>query len=101
MPVTGQAPSSASSSRRWAYVVGVTGAVSLQTQAQAPLQAKELAMQLPPRRFRTVTWREGTNAALSSRFAAIRVRCASRAARPAEIAEEQWLLVEWPRGETE
>jgi SRSO17 transposase len=83
------------------YVVGVTGAVSLQTQAQAPLQAKELAMQLPSRRFRTVTWREGTNAALSSRFAAIRVHCASRAAQPSEIAEEQWLLVEWPSEELE
>jgi len=83
------------------YVVGVTGAVSLQTLAQAPLQAKELAMQLPSRRFRTVTWREGTNAALSSRFAAIRVHCASRAAQPSETAEEQWLLVEWPREELE
>src|SRR5258708_2304010 len=83
------------------YVVGVTGAVSLQMQAQAPLQAKELAMQLPSRRFRTVTWREGTNAALSSRFAAIRVHCASRAAQPSETTEEQWLLVEWPRAEVE
>jgi SRSO17 transposase len=83
------------------YMVGVTGAVSLQMQGQTPLQAKELAMQLPSRRFRTVTWREGTNAALSSRFAAIRVRCASRAAQPAETAEEQWLLVEWPREEVE
>ena len=85
----------------FAYVVGVTGAVSLQTQAQAPLQAKELAMQLPSRRFRTVTWREGTNAALSSRFAAIRVHCTSRAAQPSETAEEQWLLVEWPSEELE
>src|SRR5882757_4298873 len=83
------------------YVVGVTGAVSLQMQAQAPLQAKELAMQLPSRRFRTVTWREGTNAALSSRFAAVGVHCASRAAQPSETAEEQWLLVEWPREEVE
>ena len=83
------------------YVVGVTGAVSLQLQGQASLQAKELAMQLPSRRFRTVTWREGTNAALSSRFAAIRVHCASRAAQPAATAEEQWLLVEWPRDEAE
>jgi SRSO17 transposase len=31
---------------------------------------------LPHRRFHTVTWREGSNAALSSRFAAVRVRCA-------------------------
>ncbi|MFT4511112.1 IS701 family transposase, partial [Caballeronia sp. 15711] len=83
------------------YVVGVTGAVSLQMQAQAPLQAKELAMQLPSRRFRTLTWREGTNAALSSRFAAIRVHCTSRAAQPADTLEEQWLLVEWPREEVE
>src|SRR5260221_6862837 len=83
------------------YVVGVAGAVSLQMQAQAALQAKELAMQLPSRRFRTVTWREGTNAALSSRFAAIRVHCASRAAQPSETAEEQWLLVEWPSEELE
>jgi SRSO17 transposase len=83
------------------YVVGVTGAVSLQSQALAPLQAKELAMQLPSRRFRTVTWREGTNCALSSRFAAIRVHCASRAARPGEASAQQWLLIEWPKGEVE
>ncbi len=31
------------------YMVGVTGTVSLQSQALAPLQAKELAMQLPSR----------------------------------------------------
>ncbi|MGT2428706.1 transposase [Cupriavidus basilensis] len=61
------------------YVVGVTGTVSLQIQAQAPMQAKELAMQLPTRRFRTLTWREGTNRACT-RFAATRVHCASRAA---------------------
>lgn len=72
------------------YVVGVPGAVSLQSQALAPLQAKELAMRLPPRRFRTVTWREGTNCPLSSRFAAIRVHCASRAAGPGEASAQQW-----------
>src|SRR5258707_15220357 len=83
------------------YVVGVTGAVSLQSQALAPLRAKELAMQLPSRRFRTLTWREGTNCALSSRFAAIRVHCASRAARPGETSAEQWLLIEWPKAEVE
>lgn len=83
------------------YVVGVTGAVSLQTQAQAPLQAKELAMELPSRRFHTVTWREGTNAALSSRFAAIRVHCTSRAAQPAVTPEDEWLLIEWPKEEAE
>jgi SRSO17 transposase len=83
------------------YVVGVTGAVSVQFEGQPPLQAKELAMQLPSRRYRTVTWREGTNRALSSRFAAIRVHCASRATRRAEANEEQWLLIEWPKEEVE
>jgi SRSO17 transposase len=58
-------------------------------------------MQLPSRRFRTVTWREGTNAALSSRFAAIRVHCTYRAAQPVDTLEEQWLLVEWPREDVE
>jgi SRSO17 transposase len=83
------------------YVVGVTGAVSLQMQAQAALQAKELAMQLPSRRFRTLTWREGTNRALSSRFAAARVHCTSRAAVADGPSEEQWLLIEWPKEEVE
>jgi SRSO17 transposase len=83
------------------FVVGVTGAVSVQFEGQPPLQAKELAMQLPSRRYRAVTWREGTNRALSSRFAAIRVHCASRATRRAEATEEQWLLIEWPKEEVE
>jgi SRSO17 transposase len=83
------------------YVVGVTGTVSLESEGQAPLQAKELAMQLPSRRFRTLTWREGTNHALSSRFAATRVRCASREAQAAGVPQEQWLLIEWPKAELE
>jgi SRSO17 transposase len=83
------------------YMVGVTGTVSLQSEGQAPLQAKELAMQLPSRRFRTLTWREGTNRALSSRFAAIRVRCVSREVQARELSDEQWLLIEWPKAEVE
>ncbi|MBV9911094.1 MAG: IS701 family transposase, partial [Sinobacteraceae bacterium] len=107
------------------YMVGITSVVSLWPQGQAPLppkvwsgrgrkpkllrrdaqhkplSAKALALQLPARRFRTVTWREGTNAALSSRFAAVRVRCAYRDYWSAERRPEQWLLIEWPRGEAE
>ena len=40
----------------------------------APMSAKALAASLPKRTWRRVTWREGTNATLSGRFAAIRVR---------------------------
>ena len=60
-----------------------------------PLPVLELAQQLPARSWRTVTWREGTNAPLRSRFAALHVRAANdRRARA-----EQWLLIEWPRTE--
>jgi len=107
------------------YVVGITGAVSVWPEGQAPLppkpwagrglkptrlrrdaehqplSARALAMQLPPRRLHTVTWREGTNQALSSRFAALRVRCAHRDHLRIEPHPEQWLLIEWPRGEAE
>ena len=42
-----------------------------------PLSVKGLAETLTPHRWRTVVWREGSNAKLSSRFAALRVRAAS------------------------
>ena len=61
----------------------------------SPLSVWELAQQLPARSLRTVTWREGTNAPLRSRFAALRVRAAN--ARRARA--EEWLLIEWPRTE--
>ena len=107
------------------YMVGITGAVSLwppgvaplppkrwsgkgrrpkllrRNDMHKPLQAKALALQLPARRFRTITWREGTNQALSSRFAAVRVRCATRDYWRSEVRPEQWLLIEWPKGEPE
>jgi SRSO17 transposase len=62
-----------------------------------PISALDLARALPARCYRTLTWREGTNAALRSRFARVRVR-AAQADRP---RAEEWLLIEWPRGETE
>ena len=65
--------------------------------AHQPIGVRELAQALPTASYRTVTWREGTNAALSSRFARVRVR-AAHADRP---REEEWLLIEWPKGETE
>ena len=43
-----------------------------------PVNARALAMGLEPQAWRTVTWREGTNAELSGRFAALRVRPAHR-----------------------
>ncbi len=66
-----------------------------------PLSAKALAESLPAEAWQTVTWREGTNADLVSRFAAVRLRPASRDYKRAEPRAEEWLLVEWPEGDKE
>lgn len=66
-----------------------------------PVSAKALALSLPPSAYQVVTWREGTNAALSSRFAAVRVRPAHRDYWRSTVRDEEWLLVEWPEGEPE
>lgn len=66
-----------------------------------PVAVKALALALPEKAWRTVTWREGTNDKLSSRFAAVRVRPAHRDYLGTEMRPEEWLLVEWPEGESE
>ena len=66
-----------------------------------PMSVKTLAMQLPPQAYRRVTWREGTNTALASRFTAVRVRPAHRDYRSTRMRPEEWLLIEWPEGEAE
>ena len=66
-----------------------------------PLAVKALAMTLSAKAWRTVTWREGTNNELSSRFAGVRVRPAHRDYLASEMRAEQWLLIEWPEGEAE
>ncbi|MCB4825639.1 transposase, partial [Roseicella aerolata] len=43
-----------------------------------PVSVKDLALSLPSKAWRTVTWREGSQAELTSRFAARRVRPAHR-----------------------
>jgi len=66
-----------------------------------PVSVKQLALSLPSTTFKEVTWREGTDRKLRSRFAAVRARSAHRDYEKAEPAAEQWLLIEWPRGENE
>lgn len=66
-----------------------------------PVSVKQLAMTLPSTAFRDVTWRETGARKLRSRFAAVRIRPAHRDYEKAEPHEEEWLLMEWPRGETE
>jgi SRSO17 transposase len=71
------------------------------TRDHQPVSLKQLAMSLPSTAFREVTWREGTERKLRSHFAAVRVRPAHRDYWKAEPHAEEWLLIEWPRGETE
>lgn len=66
-----------------------------------PIAVKQLAMKLPSSAFKEGTWREGTDRKLRSRFAAVRVRPAHRDYWKAEPHAEEWLLIEWPRGEAE
>jgi SRSO17 transposase len=64
-----------------------------------PISVKTLALGLPERAWRTITWREGTAERLSSRFARVRVRPARRDFKRSESRPEEWLLIEWPKGE--
>lgn len=59
------------------------------------LEVRQIARQLR-KKFRCVTWREGTNGVLRSRFARIRVVVD----REDNVEREpEWLLVEWPENE--
>ena len=66
-----------------------------------PMAVKELAHSLPASAWKTVTWRQGTKQSLRSRFAALRIRPAHRDYWRSQPHPEEWLLIEWPRGEAE
>ena len=111
------------------YAVGVTGSVTVWPPGREPLaprasvprgyvgtrlrrggaaaplhnpqSVKELALSLAPEQWHMVTWREGTNAELSSRFARVRVRAAHRDNLRDELRPLEWLLIEWPEGDAE
>jgi SRSO17 transposase len=64
-----------------------------------PISVLQLAHELPKSAFRALTWREGTNKPLRSRFAAARVRVAHGDLERSTPHEPEWLLMEWPTGE--
>jgi SRSO17 transposase len=66
-----------------------------------PVSVKQLAAALPAAVWKGVGWRQGSQRTLRSRFAAVRVRPAHRDYWRAEPHPEEWLLIEWPRGEAE
>jgi SRSO17 transposase len=108
-----------------AYAVGIMPATTVQQPSEAPLpptpgsaggrrairqrrnkklppvSVKALALQLPIDVWQQITWREGSNADLASRFARLRVCPAHRDAKRRQSAAEEWLLIEWPDGAAE
>jgi SRSO17 transposase len=56
---------------------------------------------LPEEAWRIVPWREGSNEILSSRFAAVRIRPASRDWKVSTPHPLEWLFIAWPEGEKE
>ncbi len=66
-----------------------------------PVSVKALAMGLPATDYRIINWRAGSNTDLSSRFAAVRVRAAHRDHGRTALRDEEWLLIEWPEGQSE
>ena len=62
------------------------------------ISAKELALGLPKRAWRTIRWREGSADWLTSRFARVRVGVGHHRLIP-ELLAQEWLLIEWPEGE--
>src|SRR5208282_3790127 len=65
-----------------------------------PISVKALALGLPKSAWRTITWREGAADWMSSRFVRLRVRTAHRDTKLAKSRPEEWLLIEWPAGES-
>jgi SRSO17 transposase len=86
--------------KQWSGRGRPTSAIRRDAEHQ-PVSAKQLALDLPRDAWRRVTWREGTNARLASRFAAVRVRPAHRDYQRSTPRPEEWCLIEWPSGEAE
>ena len=66
-----------------------------------PASVKQLALGLPSAAWKNIGWRPGVQQTLRSRFASVRVRAAHRDHLRTEPYLEQWLLIEWPKGEAE
>jgi SRSO17 transposase len=66
-----------------------------------PVSVKALALSLPADAYQTISWREGTNDTLRSRFAAVWVHTAHKDYWRSTLRPPEWLLIEWPEGDAE
>ena len=69
--------------------------------AHQPITVKALVLAFKESDWQTVSWREGVDKTLKSRFARIRMRPAHEDYRLNEPRPEEWLVAEWPEGEDE
>lgn len=88
--------------RRRMTELGVQYAAAIRGDAKVMAKGKEtsaaeLAGTLPKRAWQTITWRQGTCEPLTSRFARVRVRPCGEGC--CEDQPDEWLLIEWPKGE--
>jgi SRSO17 transposase len=67
---------------------------------QKPLKVRDVARRCE-RKFRSVTWREGSKGKMSSRFIGLRVQTAHGYVEGEGPGKEVWLLIEWPKSEPE
>jgi SRSO17 transposase len=65
-----------------------------------PIAIARYATELGEGNYRRVTWREGSRGKQSSRFAAVRIRSAERRTKGRPPGHQEWLLCEWPEGES-
>src|SRR6266536_1764149 len=65
-----------------------------------PVSIAALAESLPASAWQSVTWRHGSRGAMRSRFAFFRRRPDHRDELRAHPREVEWLIIEWPRGES-
>ncbi len=66
-----------------------------------PVSVIDLARRLPDSAWKMLRWREGTKGTMQSRFALCRVRAAHRDYWRSTPRPEEWLVIEWPKGESE
>jgi SRSO17 transposase len=67
----------------------------------APVSVADLAVGLPQKAWKKITWREGVAGEMTSRFTRLRVHAAHRDIWRSTLRQEEWLVIEWPSGEAE
>lgn len=64
-----------------------------------PIHIAKLVEGIARERYKTVSWRAGSRATMSSKFLVFRVRSAERHTKGRPPSDELWLIAEWPATE--